>query len=36
MAVYGLPVPGGRLNTRIKADVLMGEDGVARAIRFIR
>ena len=36
MAVYGLPVTGGRLDARIKADVLLGEDGVARAIRFIR
>jgi hypothetical protein len=36
MAVYGLPVSGGRLDSRITADVLMGEDGVARAIRFIR
>jgi hypothetical protein len=36
MAVFGLPVTGGRLDTRVTADVLMGEDGVARAIRFIR
>lgn len=36
MAVYGLPVTGGQLDARVKADVLMGEDGVARAIRFIR
>jgi hypothetical protein len=36
MAVFGLPVTGGRLDSRITADVLMGEDGVARAIRFIR
>jgi hypothetical protein len=36
MAAYGLPVTGGRLDCRIKADVLMGEDGVARALRFIR
>jgi len=36
MAVFGLPVSGGRLDSRITADVLMGEDGVARAIRFIR
>jgi len=36
MAVFGLPLPGGRLDSRIKADVVMGEDGVARAIRFVR
>jgi hypothetical protein len=36
MAAFGLPVTGGRLDTRVTADVLMGEDGVARAIRFIR
>jgi hypothetical protein len=36
MAAFGLPVSGGRLDVRITADVLMGEDGVARAIRFIR
>jgi hypothetical protein len=36
MAVYGLPVSGGRLDSHVTADVLMGEDGVARAIRFIR
>ncbi len=36
MAAFGLPVSGGRLDSRITADVLMGEDGVARAIRFIR
>jgi len=36
MAVFGLPLSGGRLDARVTADVLMGEDGVARAIRFIR
>jgi hypothetical protein len=36
MAAFGLPVTGGRLDSRVTADVLMGEDGVARAIRFIR
>ena len=36
MAVFGLPVVGGRLDSRITADVLMGEDGVVRAVRFIR
>jgi hypothetical protein len=36
MAVFGLPVAGGRLDSRVTADVLIGEDGVMRAIRFIR
>jgi hypothetical protein len=36
MSAFGLPVGGGRLDARIQADVLAGEDGVARAIRFIR
>jgi len=36
MAVFGLPVIGGRLDSRVTADVLTGEDGVVRAIRFIR
>jgi len=36
MAVFGLPVTGGRLDSRITADVLTGEDGVIRAVRFIR
>jgi hypothetical protein len=36
MAVFGLPVAGGRLDSRVTADVLVGEDGVMRAIRFIR
>jgi len=36
MAIFGLPLPGGRLDSRIKADVVTGEDGVARAVRFVR
>lgn len=36
MAVFGLPVTGGRLDSNVTADVLMGEDGVVRAIRFVR
>jgi hypothetical protein len=36
MAVFGLPVAGGRLDSSVTADVLIGEDGVMRAIRFIR
>ncbi len=36
MAVFGLPVTGGHLDSRVTADVLIGEDGVMRAIRFVR
>ncbi|HEY3840207.1 MAG TPA: hypothetical protein VGL72_26725 [Bryobacteraceae bacterium] len=36
MAVFGLPVIGGRLDSRVKADIVTGEDGVVRAVRFIR
>jgi hypothetical protein len=36
MAAFGLPVAGGRLDSAIAADVVVGEDGVTRAIRFIR
>lgn len=32
----GLPMNAERANEYVKADVLMGEDGVARAIRFVR
>jgi hypothetical protein len=33
---FGLPVSGERGGGRVKADVLLGHDGVARAIRFVR
>lgn len=33
---FGLPVNAERVGERVKADVLLGHDGVARAIRFIR
>jgi hypothetical protein len=33
---FGLPVNAERVNERVKADVLLGHDGVARAIRFVR
>ncbi|HEX8284796.1 MAG TPA: hypothetical protein VF588_15655 [Pyrinomonadaceae bacterium] len=36
LASFGLPVGAESAGGRVKADVLMGEDGVARAIRFIR
>jgi hypothetical protein len=33
---FGLPVNVDRANERVKADVLLGADGIARAIRFVR
>lgn len=36
LASFGLPVNADRAEARVKADVLMGEDGIARAIRFVR
>ena len=33
---FGLPMNIERANERIKADVLIGNDGVAHAIRFVR
>jgi hypothetical protein len=36
MRSFGLPVSEERLFDRVQADVLMGEDGLARAIRFVR
>lgn len=35
MATFGLPMNMDRANERIKADVLVGTDGRARAIRFV-
>ncbi len=35
MAAYGLPVNQERLNEPVTAQVLVGQDGVARAIRFL-
>jgi hypothetical protein len=35
MAV-GLPAPVDRTDSRVKADVVVGDDGVARAVRFVR
>jgi hypothetical protein len=32
---FGLPVDPDRASERVKADVLVGGDGVARAIRFV-
>jgi hypothetical protein len=36
LASLGLPVNDERSNERVKADVLLGHDGLARAIRFVR
>jgi hypothetical protein len=36
MATFGLPVNMDRANERVKADVLLGVDGLAHAIRFVR
>ncbi|HYH86987.1 MAG TPA: hypothetical protein VEX60_16150 [Pyrinomonadaceae bacterium] len=33
---FGLPINAERAGGRVKADVLLGEDGLARAIRFVR
>ena len=36
LASFGLPVNAEATGDRVKADVLMGQDGIARAIRFVR
>ncbi|HYE13588.1 MAG TPA: hypothetical protein VD968_04005, partial [Pyrinomonadaceae bacterium] len=36
LASLGLPVNAERAHERVKADVVVGEDGTARAIRFVR
>jgi hypothetical protein len=36
MASFGLPVNMERADQRVKADVLLGSDGLARAIRFVQ
>lgn len=36
LRVVGLPVNEDRLSERIQADVLLGQDGLARAVRFIQ
>lgn len=36
LARFGLPVNAERAYERVKADVLVGDDGIARAIRFVR
>lgn len=36
LSSFGIPVNADRAGDRVKADVLLGEDGTARAIRFVR
>lgn len=36
LASFGIPVNADNAGGRVKADVLLGEDGTARAIRFVR
>jgi hypothetical protein len=36
LQVVGLPVNQDRLSERINADVLLGQDGLARAVRFVQ
>jgi hypothetical protein len=36
MASFGLPVHMDRVNEKVKADVLVGADGLAQAIRFVQ
>ena len=36
LASFGLPLSAERGNEPVKADVLLGNDGLARAIRFVR
>jgi hypothetical protein len=36
MRAVGLPVNEDRINDRVQADVLVGEEGLARAIRFVK
>ncbi len=36
LAAFGLPVSQDRLDERVKADIIIGDDGLARAIRFVQ
>jgi hypothetical protein len=36
LELAGLPVEEARRNERIRADLVLGADGLARAIRFVR
>jgi hypothetical protein len=35
-ALVGLPIPGGDVSGTVTADVVLGQDGMARAIRFVQ
>ncbi|HZF38242.1 MAG TPA: hypothetical protein VE715_05440 [Blastocatellia bacterium] len=35
LVTMGLPAPVGRTDSRVKADVVVGDDGVPRAVRFV-
>jgi hypothetical protein len=35
MRKAGLPIPPERWNDRVQADILVGEEGMPRAIRFV-
>jgi len=35
-ALVGLPISSGDVSGTVTADVVLGEDGVARAIRFVQ
>ena len=36
LSSFGIPVNAEQSGGRVKADVLLGDDGTARAIRFVR
>jgi len=36
LIAMGLPAPVERIDSRVKVDVVVGDDGVARAVRFVR
>jgi hypothetical protein len=36
MRMVGLPVNEERAGERIRADVVLGQDGIARAVRFVQ
>lgn len=36
LATFGIPMNEDRAEEAIRADVLLGEDGLARAVRFVK
>ena len=36
LPVFGFPAPDDRWGARVQADVIVGEEGMARAVRFVR